>query len=155
MVNIAARLSGRVSAYLPPRTFAVPEKTFDKLVRIMSAKGSTSTLSKPPIVSSIAIKKSYSSASARNRANGGDRNRGFEGNSHHRARIGVPASREVLNSSMSCFTSCPCPTPKKCAPGPHFSSTLRVSVYGKLENIRRTQHKPFGMVRNSPKRNAF
>jgi len=139
--------------HLPPRTLAVPEKTFDKLVRMRSTKGSTSTLSKVPIVSSIAIRKLYSSASSRNLASGGDRNRGFEGNSHHNARIGVPASLEVCNSPTSSCTSCSSPTANKCAPGPHFSRTLRVSAYGNLEKVC-TQHRSSARVTH-PKETLF
>jgi len=48
---------------LPPITFESPEKIFVRLDTTMSAESRTAILMKFPIVSSITIGKSYSSAS--------------------------------------------------------------------------------------------
>jgi hypothetical protein len=57
MINLS--IGNSTSTYLPPRTLVSPENTFDKLLTITSASGSTSTLAKLPIVSSTTIMNPY------------------------------------------------------------------------------------------------
>ena len=115
--------------------FASPLKILERLLTTTSVYGSTSTLTKLPMVSSTTIRKSYLSARARSRGRSAQRRRGLEGNSVKRAKIGgVPGfsedSRSRIRSSSSMSGSSPCPRKKQ--PGPHFSRILRVSVYGNL-----------------------
>jgi hypothetical protein len=121
----------RVLPYLPPMTLESPLKILDKLVTTISANGRVSTFIKLPMLSSITIKKSYLSARVRKRERSGDRKSGFEGNSVKSARIGgswgfCACSASKIASSSSIEESKP--WPKKWQPGPHFCSTLRVSV---------------------------
>jgi hypothetical protein len=127
-------------SHLPPITLEAPLKTFVRLLTKISAYGNTLTFTKFPMVSSMTMRKSYLSASARRRGRWAERSRGLEGNSVKRARMGgvvgsraASASRIFSSSSMSLSV----PKPRKWHPGPHFSRILRVSVYGNLYQERK------------------
>ena len=139
-------------------TFDAPLKTLVRLLTRMSAYGRTSTFTKFPMVSSITIKKSYLSARTRRRGRFADRRSGFEGNSVKRARTGgFVGSR--LDSTSRIFSSSSIsesiPKPRKWHPGPHFSRTLRVSVYVNLILHRSVGARWIARKVNEPKTDTF
>jgi hypothetical protein len=102
----------KIKTDLPPVTLALPLNTFDKLLTMISAYGSTETLTKLPTVSSMMIGKLYLSARARRRGRSAERRRGFEGNSVKSASMGgldgqFDCSRSSIFSSSSMSVSKP------------------------------------------------
>lgn len=108
--NLEGEGEGRGGTYDPPITLLSPLNTLVRLLTTISAKGKTSTLTNPAIVSSITIKKLNSFANFLNSLKGGVRNNGFEGNSQKSARRGGDeVSSKVLREGKSEVN----PAPKK------------------------------------------
>ena len=86
---------------LPPMTFESPEKILVRLETTISAESSTEMLMKFPIVSSMTMGKSYSSANCRSRLRLGVTSKGFDGNSQNSERTLSPDLNKFSNSSNS------------------------------------------------------